>query len=172
MMMSDGFKIVIGDSWRSGVLDGVVSKALGRSAALREPVDHLYLLRAGGLPVVQVSTCLYREIAVNQGLLAVLKLGPARPPTGGLPVHDDEPLARIQGDEIVLGDQAMVEAKISSLRDAANAALGTNISPVKALAFEAASLTDVALTVKVDRASQSARKKIEAAGGSLEVSAS
>ncbi|MGD8367342.1 MAG: 50S ribosomal protein L15 [Desulfobacterales bacterium] len=31
---------------------------------------------------------------------------------------------------------------------------------------------DVALTVKVDRASQSARKKIEAAGGSLEVSAS
>jgi large subunit ribosomal protein L15 len=31
---------------------------------------------------------------------------------------------------------------------------------------------DVALTVKVDRASESARKKIEAAGGSLEVSGS
>jgi large subunit ribosomal protein L15 len=31
---------------------------------------------------------------------------------------------------------------------------------------------DVALTVKVDRASEGARKKIEAAGGSLEVSGS
>ena len=89
------------------MLGAVVGQAFGLVRERGEPVDHLDLLRLERRAAIELAPGTDEYVAIDAGLEPRGEPRPGRPPRRGLPVDDDGAAARLDGHQIVLGEQPM-----------------------------------------------------------------